>query len=73
MTKPIYDVEFLIEAAKQHGEDSEPDHEVGDLQEFLRVAYELMTTEQQNGFMRNYVVKQVLESALWELPVNYPK
>ena len=27
--------------AKQHGLDSEPDHEVGDLQQFLRLAWSL--------------------------------
>jgi hypothetical protein len=32
------DVGTYIAAARQHGEDSEPDHEVGDLQDLLREA-----------------------------------
>ena len=39
-------VEALIEAAKTHGEYSEPDHEVGDLQDYLRAAFSLLTPEQ---------------------------
>jgi hypothetical protein len=36
----------ITEAAKQHGEDSELDHEVGDLREALRAAMNLLTREQ---------------------------
>lgn len=37
------DIEKLILAAQHHGEDSEPDHEVGDLQELLRACWSTMT------------------------------
>jgi len=37
----------ITKAAKDHGEDSEPDHEVGDLQEALRTAIELLPTQQK--------------------------
>jgi hypothetical protein len=33
--------------AHQHGEDSEPDHEVGDLQELSRLCWGLLTAEQR--------------------------
>lgn len=45
------DIENLIQSAKQHGLDSEPDHEVGDLQQFLRLAWSLMTPAQCEAFM----------------------
>jgi hypothetical protein len=44
-------VEKLIEAAAAHGRDSEPDHEIGDLQDFLRLAWSLMTDEQCSSLM----------------------
>jgi hypothetical protein len=39
-------IEALLASAAQHGRDSEPDHEVGDLQQFLRLAWEIMTPAQ---------------------------
>jgi len=33
-------------AAIQHGQDDDPDHEVGDLQEALSICLELMTPDQ---------------------------
>jgi hypothetical protein len=44
-------VERLIDSAAQHGRDSEPDHEVGDLQEFLRLAWSLMDEKQCESLM----------------------
>lgn len=35
-------LECILNSAQQHGEDSEPDHEVGDLQDALRIAWELL-------------------------------
>jgi hypothetical protein len=46
-------IEALIQSAKQHGLDSEPDHEVGDLQQFLRIAWAVMTPAQAAIFMDN--------------------
>jgi hypothetical protein len=44
MTAPKrIDIEQLIDAARAHGEDSEADHEVGDLQEVLRACWSQMT------------------------------
>ena len=37
---------MVWEAAQQHGLDSDPDHEVGDLQDALRECFNLLTKEQ---------------------------
>lgn len=41
MSKPK--LELLIDAAKAHGEQSEPDHEAGDLADILRDCWATMT------------------------------
>jgi hypothetical protein len=46
-------IEAYIAAAEQHGKDSEPDHEVGDLQDMLRVAWSLMTPAQRVSFINH--------------------
>lgn len=38
--------EKIINAAQRHGEESEPDHEVGDLQDALRISIEQMFPDQ---------------------------
>lgn len=48
-TAPL--VEKIIQAAKTHGDESEPDHEVGDLQDALREAWKRMTPEQRSDTM----------------------
>lgn len=73
MSKLVYDVEFLIESAKYHGENSESDHEVGDLQMYLRVANDIMTPGQRATLICHSEVKATLEAALCGLPINYPK
>lgn len=47
-------------AAKTHGEDSELEHEVGDLQEALRVALSLLDRDQL------YLVEEELEEQIDE-------
>lgn len=56
-------LERLLIAAEQHGTDSEPDHEVGDLQDLLRVAASLMTNEQWQQFMASDAVLSTMEWA----------
>jgi hypothetical protein len=56
----MHDVETVIQAARAHGEDSDPDHEVGDLQDALRVAWDVMTQLQRAQFMDDEQVKAVL-------------
>lgn len=41
------EVEFLFGVAAQHGQDSDADHEVGDLQVFLRAIYSLLSEERR--------------------------
>lgn len=53
-------VEPLLSAAKTHGLESEPDHEVGDLQDALRVAWELMSKTQRELFLQHDDVVAVL-------------
>lgn len=55
-------LESVIDAAKRHGEDSEPDHEVGDLQDCLRAACEQMFPDQFERFMRSPAVLATLEA-----------
>ena len=43
----IDDVEDYIAAAKRHGEDDHPDHEVGDLQDALRICFAALTKAQK--------------------------
>jgi hypothetical protein len=47
-------------AAFVHGEESEGDHEVGDLQDLLRAAWALMTEEQRIEFLFTDEAKAVL-------------
>lgn len=50
----------LFDAADQHGEDSEPDHTVGDLQDLLREAWALMSTEQRRELLQTDAVEAML-------------
>ena len=60
-------LETLIEAAKQHGEDSEPDHEVGDLQDFLRAMWELLTPEQRLAYVGLPAVQDTYRNATGDM------
>lgn len=55
----------LVErAAKQHGADSDPEHEVGDLQVFLRAALTVMSADQRAEFYRRDDVRETLATGL---------
>jgi len=58
------DIEMYIAAAAQHGEDSEPDHEVGDLQTYLRAMWDLLSEQQRNEFATRVPVCDTLEGEL---------
>lgn len=63
-TSPIAIVdEVFLAAAKRHGEDSEPDHEAGDIQEFFRATYTLLTPAQRERLAANQSVNFVLDAA----------
>lgn len=62
------DIEVYIKAAQNHGEDSEPDHEVGDLQDLLRLAWSLMNDGQKATFRNDDVALAVLACGGMPLP-----
>lgn len=43
-------IEYYIGIAQQHGAHSDPDHEVGDLQAFLREAWAVLSEAQRRAF-----------------------
>lgn len=55
--------DVFLAAAKRHGEDSEPDHEAGDIQEFFRATYKLLTPIQRERFAANQGVNFILDAA----------
>ena len=69
-----FDIDHLLAVAKQHGEDSEPDHEVGDLQDFLRAAWAQLSEQQKAAFFGDPAVAQTYEAASCdELSAIFPK
>lgn len=59
----VVDADTYTHAAFVHGEDSEGDHEVGDLQDLFRAAWGLMTEEQKVDFLFTDQAKAVLSAA----------
>lgn len=60
----------LIEAAEQHGIDSEPDHEVGDLQTFFVACWCVMTPQQRLRALDGPEVRDVLEGPEYTFATN---
>lgn len=56
---------LILDTALYHGYNSEPDHEVGDLREVLRVAIALLTPAQRE-VLALQVARGVFEGAGWE-------
>lgn len=56
--------EEFVSVAERHGRDSEPDHEVGDLQSFFRAAYNLLTPDQRKAFLGSEAVRETIDSSL---------
>lgn len=50
-------VEDLIKAAEAHGQDSDPDHEVGDLQDILRTCFIVMEDKQAQEVLDEHYEK----------------
>ena len=61
-------LEDLVDLARQHGEDSEPDHEVGDLQDLLRAAWALMNDSQRLELLKGEAADSVFEANFEENP-----
>lgn len=57
-------IEFFIDAAKTHGIDSEPDHEVGDLQDMLRAAWDILTPAQRMAFVSLPAIEELVENCI---------
>lgn len=55
-------LEDHISAAQTHGENSDPDHEVGDLQDMLRAVWEIMTPEQREEALASDEFVNVLDA-----------
>ncbi|KWT69534.1 MULTISPECIES: hypothetical protein [unclassified Variovorax] len=55
-------IERILDAAEQHGQNDDPDHEVGDLQDVLRAAWSLMSSEQRNQLMAAAETVNVLQA-----------
>lgn len=50
-----------VAAAEAHGRDSEPDHTIGDLQDYLQIAFDLMAPDQRGAFLADDRVRELLE------------
>ena len=63
------DSDAFVSIAERHGKESEPDHEVGDLQTFFKAAYDLLTREQRESFLAREDVRDTIESAMVSDPL----
>jgi hypothetical protein len=62
----LHFAELLLEAARLHGENSEPDHEVGDLQSLFLACWSVMTPEQRASALFDPDVQDVLDGPEYE-------
>jgi hypothetical protein len=67
-TQSKIDVGTLIAAALAHGQNSEPDHEAGDLQEYMSSAWALMSIELQNSALAHPRLSTALKTATLGVP-----
>jgi hypothetical protein len=61
-------VELVLISAQTHGEESEPDHEVGDLQDALRLMWKHLPPQQRDAFWLD--IRSNTEMLYW-LPTRY--
>lgn len=54
-------IEKVLRAAAAHGEASDPDMRVGDLEEVARVCWSLLSSEARKQVLDSWQVKEVLE------------
>jgi hypothetical protein len=63
MTQPDDRLEDLFIAAAQHGKDtSEPEHQIGDLEDLLRAAWEILSPDQRERLMKTDAAVAVLKN-----------
>jgi len=48
-------LEALMEAARAHGQEDDPEHEVGDLQQLLMAAWRIMDTRQRRALFLEFL------------------
>lgn len=63
-------IELVIDAARRHGESSDQDHEVGDLQDALRQAWATMSPVQRLTFLAD---DELRERVVNEMPGRFPE
>jgi len=54
MVGKTMDIDDLIDAARVHGEQSEAEHELGDLQTILRACWEIMDSGQKRELVEEF-------------------
>lgn len=54
----------IVDHALKHGEDDDPDHEVGDLQQALRAALDIMTETQRKALEQHLTEQDFFQEAL---------
>ena len=57
---------LLLAAAQSHGENSEPDHEVGDLQTIFQACWSVMTPEQRAEMLSAREMRELLDGPEFE-------
>jgi len=55
------DLERILDAARRHGEQSEPDHEAGDLQEVLRTVWPHVPLPVRREILKTWPISGLLE------------
>lgn len=58
-----FNAETLIAASLEHGLNSEPDHEAGDLQQYIRSCWEMLTHGQRRAFYTSAEVSSVIQTS----------
>lgn len=59
----LLDAETYTNAAETHGSIDDPDHEIGDLQQLFRTAFDMLAPNQKRAFFFHPEVRSVLSSA----------
>lgn len=58
----------ILKSAEKHGSDSEPDHEVGDLQDALSIAWELLDEKARQTLVERFFDEVAEDSDIGEGP-----
>lgn len=59
----LEDIETFVEAARQHGENDEPENETGDLQDMLREAWEALPATERAAALESEAFINTIEAA----------